>query len=156
MKTKIFLFLVFLLCSCADMDSWVQTPSIIVHRYDYQVQPPALAPGAPPNPPDKAPEIVDYRTVYSGLSGSDWRDPTLFIIINESYRARRISIDGQPEFRLTGYQASSDISLPIGEHRIRVVTEIPTQGQGTLELTKFHYVPIRPDNWGAYILSLYD
>lgn len=156
MGLKTFLFLaLFLLYGCADMDSWVQTPSVVVHRYDYQAQPPALAPGTPPSPPDKAPEIVDYRTVYLESSGSDWGDPTLVVFKNESYRGMRFSIDGQPEIKLAGYQPTVDIHLPIGEHRVRLVIEKPTAAHGTLEVIRFFPISIRPES-RAQIFHLYD
>ena len=157
MRTKIFLFLVlFLLYGCTAMGGWSQVPSVVVHRYDYQAQPPALSPGTPPSPPtEDGPAIVDYRTVYQESSGSNWNDPTLVVFKNEGYLAKRLSIDGQPEIRLAGYQATADIHLAVGGHRVRVVVEKPTRAHGTLEVVRFIPISVRPEGW-AKVIPLYD
>jgi len=148
----IFLVLVFGLMGCVSYD----VPSVIVHKYDYQAQPPALSPGTPPSPPTKeGPAIVNYRTVYQESSGSDWGDPTLMVFKNESYRVMRLSINGQPEIKLAGYQATADIHLPLGEHRVKVVTEKPTRAHGTLEVIRFLLISVRPEG-RSQIFYLYD
>jgi hypothetical protein len=129
---------------------------VIVHKYDYQVRPPALTPGTPPTPPDKVPEIVDYQTVYPELSGSDWGDPTLVVFKNESYRTIRLYVDGRPDkIPLMGYQATADIHLPVGEHRVRMVIEKPTRAHDTLEVVRFFTISIRPEG-RSQIFYLYD
>jgi len=133
-------------------DSWGSgAPSVIVHKYNYQAQPPALAPGAPPSLPDKAPGIVDYQTIY----GSAWDDPTLVIFKNDSYRKIRIGIDGQRPIVLAPYGATADLHLGVGEHRARLIIEKPTAAHGAFEVIRFLPISIRPEGQ-AQIFHLYD
>ena len=148
----IILVVVVLISGCAQTQGGF--PSVIVHKYDYQAKPPALAPGTPPSPPTEPP-LVGYRTIYSESSSSDWGDPTLVIFKNEGYRVVRLSIDGQTEIRLAGYQATADIHLLLGEHRVRMVIEKPTAVHGTLEVLRFLSISVRPEGQ-AQIFHLYD
>lgn len=114
-------------------------PSVIIHQYNYQAQPPALAPGTPPNPPWTGP--VDYPTIYN----SAWDDPTLVIFKNDCYRKIRVEIDGQKTIVLGPYGATADLHLGVGQHRVRVVIEKPTATQGTLEVLRFFQISIWPE-----------
>ena len=127
-----------------------QIPSVIIHKYDYQAQPPALAPGTPPSPPWMT-SVVDYPTIYS----SSWDDPTLVVFKNDSYRKVRIEIDGQRPIVLSPYGATSDIHLGLGEHRVRLTIEKPTRAHGTLEVVKFFKIRISPCS-RSRIIHIYD
>jgi len=124
--------------------------SVIVHKYDYQVRPPALAPGTPPTPP-WMPSAVDYKTVYE----SSWDDPTLVIFKNDSYRKVRVEIDGHQPIVLAPYGATTDLHLGMGEHRVRITIEKPTAAHGTWELVRFFPISIRPEG-RSQIFYLYD
>lgn len=94
--------------------------SVIVHKYDYQVQPPSLAPDVPPSPPISAgPPPVDYKTIYE----SAWDDPTLVIFVNRSYRVIKIQIGDESEIKLAPYQATTNLHLTPGEYLIRKTVE---------------------------------
>lgn len=126
-----------------------QAPSVIVHKYDYQVKPLALATGTPPNLGTAPP--VDYQTTYE----SAWNDPTLVIFKNDSYRRVRIEINGRRPIILEAYGATADLHLGIGEHRVRVTIEKPTATQGALELVRFFSIFIRPES-RSQIFHIYD
>ena len=126
-------------------------PSVIVHRYSYQAQPPALPYGTPPTPRWVWPIPVDYQTIYQ----SAWDDPTLVIFKNDSCRKIRIEIDSQPQIVLAPYGATADIHLGVGEHRVRLTTEKPTRVHGTLEVVKFFKIKISP--YGrSQVIHIYD
>ncbi|MEK7546954.1 MAG: hypothetical protein AAB536_02130 [Patescibacteria group bacterium] len=122
---------------------------ITVHQYGYATQPQPAPPGTPPSPPEIQPSgvavippPVSYKTVYA----SKWDDPTLVVIQNQSPRFVRLKIDGEKgEIRLAPYQATADLYLAVGEHRVRVVTERPTEKFGVLEVAQFIHLVIRPD-----------
>lgn len=124
--------------------------SVIVHQYDYQARPPALAPGTPPSPP-WMPSAVDYKTVYQ----SAWDDPTLIIFKNDSYRKIRIEIDGQKPVVLEPYGATSDLHLGIGDHPVRITIEKPTAAHGTWKVMRFSKIYIRPEG-RSQIINLND
>jgi len=126
-------------------------PSVIVHQYSYQAQPPALPYGTPPTPPWVGPIPVDYQTIYQ----SAWDDPTLVVFKNDSYRKVRIEIDGQRPIVLSPYGATSDIHLGLGEHRVRLTIEKPTRAHGTLEVVKFFKIRISPCS-RSRIIHIYD
>ena len=98
-------------------------PSVIIHKYDYQAQPPGLAYGTPPSPPTAGPPAVDYKTMYE----SAWDDPTLVVFVNQSYRVIRLQIGDEPEIRLEPYQATVNLHLAPGEYNIRKTVEKPTR-----------------------------
>lgn len=125
-----------------------QAPSVIIHKYEYQTQP--APPGAPP-PPPAAPPGVNYPTVYP----SAFDDPTLVIFQNRTYWTVRIEIDGNPPIRLAGYQASANLYLGPGDHRVRAVIEKPTQVHGTLEVVRIFQIQIRPEG-RSQIVRIYD
>jgi len=126
-------------------------PSVIVHQYSYQAQPPALAPGTPPTPPWSGLPPVDYPTIYS----SSWDDPSLIIFKNDSYRKIRIEIDGQRPIVLAPYGATTDLHFEVGEHRARLIIEKPTAAHGTWEVVRFFPISIRPEG-RSQIFYLYD
>lgn len=134
MKSASLLFLI-LLVGCSS-----QAPTVVVHWYDYQAKPPALAPGTPPAPPT-ALEPVNYQTVYD----SGWDDPTLVIFRNDSYRKVRIEINGQQPIVLEARGITPDLHFGLGEHRVRIVTEKPTAAHGIMEVVRFCTVYIRPE-----------
>lgn len=115
---------------------------VIVHKYDYQARPLALAPGTPPSPPSAGPPPVDYQTIYE----SAWDDPTLVIFKNDSYRKVKVVIDGQKPIILTSYGATADLHLGMGEHRIRITVEKQTVAHGTWEVVRLMQISIRPEN----------
>jgi len=98
-------------------------PSVIIHKDDYQAQPPGLAYGTPPSPPTAGPPAVDYKTMYE----SAWDDPTLVVFVNQSYRVIRLQIGDEPEIRLEPYQATVNLHLAPGEYNIRKTVEKPTR-----------------------------
>lgn len=100
----------------SDMSGY-GTSSIIVHQYNYQTKPQALAPGTPPSPPSM-PMPVDYPTVYQ----SAFDDPTLVIFKNDSFRKVKIEIDGNAPISLDPYGATTDLHLNFGPHRAKITT----------------------------------
>jgi len=124
----------FFLSGCAE--SGYGVPSIVVHQYNYQVQPPALAPDTPPSSPlikmTDLPSLpvssVNYKTIYE----SSFDDPTMVVFVNRSWRPMRVQIDDEPEFPLGPYQATTNIHLPPGEHLIRKTVERPTKLGGAI------------------------
>lgn len=128
-----------------------QVPSVIVHRYDYQAQPPALAPSTPPSPPTTGPSPINYQTIYQ----SAWNDPSLVIFKNDSYRKVRIKIDGQKTVVLEPYGATSDLHLGIGDHPVRITIEKPTAAHSTWEVIQFFSIYIRPEG-RSQIFHIYD
>ncbi len=115
-------------------------PDIVVHQYGYVAEPPSARPGTPPAPPE-APVPASYPTVYP----SAWDDPTLVVAVNQSARRVRLNIDNQPEIVLAPYQATDDLHLGVGEHRVRVVIEKPTAASGILEVIRFLTFRIHPE-----------
>lgn len=136
---------------------------VVVHQYNYQVQPAPSPPGTPPSPPAQSSQPqpsatpppappVPYPTIYQ----SAWDDPTLVVFTNQSARTIRITIDDQQEIKLAGYQATADLHLGVGEHRVRLVVEKPTAAFGTLEVVRFPPpILIRPEG-RSQIIYIYD
>ncbi len=124
--------------------------SVIVHKYDYQVRPPALAPGTPATPP-WLPPAVDYPTIYQLA----WDDPSLVIFKNDSYRRVRIEIDDKKSIVLGPYGATSNLHLGIGDHPVRITIEKPTANHGAWEMVRFLKVYIRPEG-RSQIFHIYD
>ena len=131
---------------CATTD----LPSVIIHKYDYQARPPAVAPGTPPGPPT-APPPVNYTTIYS----SAFDDPSLVIFKSDSYRKIRIEIDGQKPIELQPYGATSNLHLGLGEHQVKIVIEKPTIAHGTWDVTRFLTLYISPEG-RSQIFHIYD
>lgn len=101
-----------------------QVSSIIVHRYDYQAQPPVLPEGTPYSTPT-VPPAVDYKTLYPV---TPFDDPTLTIFINSSERITfRVAIDHHEPFVLTPGQSAANIHLDIGEHIVEITGEVQTR-----------------------------
>ncbi len=127
-------------------------PQVVINRYDYAAQPVPTPPGAPPVQ-TTAPTPPSYPTVYS----SAWDDPTLVVLNNQSSRFVRVSIDGKPEFRLLPYQATADLHLGLGEHRVQVVVEKQTSHpeQPILEVRRELRIGIRPEG-RSQIIYIYD
>lgn len=147
-------------------------PSIIVHKYDYQAKPPALAPDTPALSPDTESniggEIVDYRTPksapkqigpppvnYKTVYESAWDDPTLIVFVNQSYRVIKIQIADEKEIKLGPYQSTANLHFAPGEYSIRKTVEKPT-GMGTVfDWVTFFKVSVAL-NGRSQILYLYD
>lgn len=127
-----------------------EVPDVIIHKYDYQARPPALAPGTPPGTPI-APPVVDYSTIYS----SAFDDPSLVIFKNDSYRKVRIEIDAQKPILLDPYGATANLHLGPGEHKVKIVIEKPTIAHGTWEVTRFFTIYISPER-RSQIFHIYD
>lgn len=115
-------------------------PDVIIHKYDYQARPPALAPGTPPGPPT-APPAVDYSTIYS----SSFDDPSLVVFKNDSYRKVKIEINDQKPIVLDPYGATANLHLGLGKHKVKIVIEKPTTAHGTWEVTRFFTIYISPE-----------
>lgn len=141
---------------------------ITVHQYGVggQVQPPPSPPGTPPTPPVAMAAVApatpvagvilppkpSYQTVYK----SAWDDPTLVIVRNDSARFVRIKIGAtKEEIRLAPYQATADLHLDVGEHRLRITIERPTASFGMKTVERFASVFVRPDG-RSQIVSIYD
>lgn len=141
---------------------------ITVHQYGVggQVQPPPAPPGTPPTPPVALavapPPLpsgvavplpkVSYQTVYP----SKWDDPTLVVIQNQSSRFVRVKIDAaKEEIRLAPYQATADLHLDVGEHRLRMTIERPTANFGVKTLERFVSLIVRPDS-RSQIIQIYE
>ena len=131
---------------------------ITVHQYGTQTQPQPAPPGTPPTPPviqpsgaAVPPQTVSYKTVYP----SKWDDPTLVVIRNDSSSFVRIKIDdSKEEIRLAPYQATVDLHLDVGEHRLRITVERPTAVFGTKTVERIQNIIIRPDS-RSQIVSVY-
>lgn len=110
-----------------------QGPQIIVHKYDYS------------------------RELISPY-GSTFDDPALVVFKNESYYRARIEILKQKPIILEPYTATSDILLPFGNHRVRVVIEKPTNAPGAggkVDIQKFLNIHVRPEG-RSQIIYIYD
>lgn len=140
---------------------------ITVHQYGVggQVQPPPAPPGTPPTPPvavaaatpmtPMAGVVIPPKPSYPTVYKSAWDDPTLVVIRNDSSSFVRIKIDGsKEEIRLAPYQATVDLHLDVGEHRLRITVERPTAVFGTKTVERIQNIVIRPDS-RSQIVSVY-
>ena len=139
---------------------------ITVHRYGVggAIQPPPAPPGTPPTPPvaiaaaapiTQAGVVLPPAPPYPTVYGSAWDDPTLVVIRNDSSSFVRIKIDGsKEEIRLAPYQATADLHLDVGEHRLRITVERPTAAFGTKTVERIQNIIIRPDG-RSQIVSVY-
>ncbi len=125
-----------------------QVFSIIVHRYDYQAQPPVLSDGTPPSPPG-APMSASYKTIYGP---TPFEDPTLVVFVNRSEKVTfKISIDHYEPFTLLPGQASANIHLDVGEHVLEISGEAQTKF-GPREIPKtVRFEKIKPEGYSKII-----
>ncbi len=132
---------------------------ITVHHYGGAIQPPPSPLGTPPTPPALQPsgaavppQAVSYKTVYP----SKWDDPTLVVIQNQSARFVRVRIDdAKEEIRLAPYQATTDLSFDVGEHRLRATVEKPTVAFGMKTVERITSFAVHPSG-RSQIIQIYD
>ncbi len=149
---------------------------VVIHQYTYQAMPPKAqygVPAQPPGPPapvappegEKQPEQpvtvpappppVIYRTVYPP---APFDDPTLIVFRNVSERAIfQVSVDGGKSWlELPPGQATPDIHLGPGDHRVRVRGKVGTVHHGWLDIPE-RIVPLRVEARGrAQIIHLHE